>query len=215
MSRPSSASIEALGRHTTLVMPGIAVKHSVMVSFCLSTQIALEATTATSPSTSTTRPDRRSPSELHSRNTLVSGLGSPAATRSAAAPASRVRTVASISRWHSLWRSASHSSCMILTRNMELGLKTPQPMTFSAPSPTSTQSPACGVGRPTTRSTAPLYTIGCPSRKSRDFPRLSTTSGARFSSLPLPAATVLPGSVAVVAVTSPATPRRARTAATR
>lgn len=45
-----------------------------------------------------------------------------------------------------------------LTRNMLSGLKTPQPMAFSAPSHTSTTSPALGAGRPTTRSTAPEYT---------------------------------------------------------
>ena len=65
-----------------------------------------------------------------------------------------------------------------LTLNQEAGLKTPQPMGTSVLSVTRTQSPACGCGLPITLSTAPLYTIGCPFRKTAVLPLLRTTLGA-------------------------------------
>lgn len=69
-----------------------------------------------------------------------------------------------------------------LTLNMELGLNTPHPMGVSAPSVTRTVSPAFGWGLPTTLSTAPLYTMGWPLRKSAVLPLFSTTLGTPVQS---------------------------------
>ena len=61
------------------------------------------------------------------------------------------------------------------TRYMECGLNTPQPTSPSFPSTTSTIAP--GSGSPSTLSTAPLKTNGCPAfLKSRALPAWSRTT---------------------------------------